>query len=403
MIGEECTLADEYVQGFVLDQFEDVSIKREEMANFGHPPPPPNTNPSSNTNCNNNNNNNNNNNEEEINQNSVQTIPPQFQRLPPMPLPIPSPMVIQSPPHHLLTPPEHDNYHHHSLHHHHHHHSVVKASSTNLIMYQNIPGTPPDTPPVSNSPSPQAGYMEHQPMYPHIQPVPKNPPYNDMIWQPMSDRRNRHEPLDLRPNCNGDSVAEIQNWNVMQQHTHTSVIASNGKRFLHTDYIHHRHQLIQNQASSPFGKPLVCNSGLISPASTSSRTNSVSGRSTSRNNLSNGNDCSLDDDTLVTLSVRDLNLRLKSYPREEVVKLKQKRRTLKNRGYAQNCRSKRVLQKTELEMNNRKLETEINTLQNKLRETMQELEIYKRRCEMFMVENSHRNRRSAVHTTNEYI
>ncbi|XP_065208405.1 transcription factor MafB-like isoform X2 [Planococcus citri] len=337
MIGEECTLADEYVQGFVLDQFEDVSIKREEMANFGHPPPPPNTNPSSNTNCNNNNNNNNNNNEEEINQNSVQTIPPQFQRLPPMPLPIPSPMVIQSPPHHLLTPPEHDNYHHHSLHHHHHHHSVVKASSTNLIMYQNIPGTPPDTPPVSNSPSPQAGYMEHQPMYPHIQPVPKNPPYNDMIWQPMSDRRNRHEPLDLRPNCNGDSVAEIQNWNVMQQHTHTSVIASN------------------------------------------------------------------DDDTLVTLSVRDLNLRLKSYPREEVVKLKQKRRTLKNRGYAQNCRSKRVLQKTELEMNNRKLETEINTLQNKLRETMQELEIYKRRCEMFMVENSHRNRRSAVHTTNEYI
>ncbi|XP_065212675.1 transcription factor MafB-like [Planococcus citri] len=332
MIGEESALADEYVQGFVLDQFEDVSIKRKEMTNFVHP-----VNSNTNNNSSNNNNaSNNNNNDEEINQNSVQTVPPQFQRLPPMPLPIASPMISQSPPHHLLTPPEHDNYHHHSLHHH-HHHSVVKSSSTNLIMYQNIPGTPPDTPPVSNSPSPQGGYMEHQPVYPHIQPGPKSGAYGDMIWQPMTDRRYRHEPLDLRPNCNGDSVTEIQNWNVMQQHTHTSVIASN------------------------------------------------------------------DDDTLVTLSVRDLNLRLKSYPRDEVVKLKQKRRTLKNRGYAQNCRSKRVLQKTELELNNRKLETEINSLQIKLRETMQELDIYKRRCEMFMVESSNRNRRTGVHTTNEYL
>lgn len=378
MIGEESTLADEYVQGFVLDQFDDVNIKREELANVANHPPPST----------------NNNNDEEINQNVVQPAPPQFQRLPPMPLPIASPMIIQSPPHHLLTPPEHENYHHHSLHHHHHHHQVVN-SSTKLIMYQNIPGTPPDTPPVSNSPSPQGGYMEHQPHYPHIQQVPKNVGYNEMLWQP--------KPLDLRPNCNGDNVAEIQNWNVMQQHT--SVIASNGKRFFHTDYIHHRQQLIQNQSSSPFGKPLVCNSGLISPASTSSRTNSVSGRSTSRNNMSNGNDCSIDDDTLVTLSVRDLNLRLKSYPRDEVVKLKQKRRTLKNRGYAQNCRSKRVLQKTELELNNRKLETEINTYKMKLQEALQELDMYKRRYEnIIMIESANRNsRRPGVHTTNEYL
>lgn len=395
MNGDESALADEYVQEFVLDQFEDMSmkrfedvaIKREVISNIGNPLST------------------NNNNEEEINQNSVaQTTPHQFQRLPSMPLSIPQSMIIHSPPHHLLTPPEHDNYHQPAMHHHHH---VVKTSS-NLIMYQNpphvphVPGTPPDTPPVSNSPSPQSSYMEHQPLYPHIQQGPKNLPYEGMIWQPLTDRRTKHEPLDLRPTGSNDSVAEIQNWNVMHQQ-HTSVIA-NGKR-IYTDFVQHHHrQLIQNQ-NPPF-KPLnVCNSGLISPASTSSRTNSIGGRSISRNTLNGGGDCPIDDDTLVTLSVRDLNLRLKSYPREEIVKLKQKRRTLKNRGYAQNCRSKRVMQRTELEMTNRKLESELNNLKMKVQEYRREAEMYKTRYNDLLanMENVNRSRRPGVHTTNEYL
>ena len=60
----------------------------------------------------------------------------------------------------------------------------------------------------------------------------------------------------------------------------------------------------------------------------------------------------IDDDTLMSLSVRDLNKRLHGYPRDIVSKLKQKRRTLKNRGYAQNCRSKRIQQRADLEQNN---------------------------------------------------
>lgn len=57
----------------------------------------------------------------------------------------------------------------------------------------------------------------------------------------------------------------------------------------------------------------------------------------------------IDDHSLIGLSVRELNKRLHGKPREIIQKLKQKRRTLKNRGYAQNCRTKRLHIKNEME------------------------------------------------------
>lgn len=71
----------------------------------------------------------------------------------------------------------------------------------------------------------------------------------------------------------------------------------------------------------------------------------------------------ISDDELIGLSVKDLNQLLKGQNKEQVLILKQRRRTLKNRGYAANCREKRLSQKDILENEKRDLEQEISRLQ----------------------------------------
>lgn len=99
---------------------------------------------------------------------------------------------------------------------------------------------------------------------------------------------------------------------------------------------------------------------------------------------------SLNEEDLVSLPVRELNQRLQGMPREVVSKLKQKRRTLKNRGYAQNCRQKRIRQKGELEKENMSLLEELDRLKKRLalmerqnRALVEERDKYKSKCEWY--------------------
>jgi hypothetical protein len=50
----------------------------------------------------------------------------------------------------------------------------------------------------------------------------------------------------------------------------------------------------------------------------------------------------IDDESLINLSVKELNRLLKSLTQEERLNIKRRRRLLKNRGYAANCRLARL-------------------------------------------------------------
>ncbi|KAJ8930508.1 hypothetical protein NQ314_016685 [Rhamnusium bicolor] len=155
----------------------------------------------------------------------------------------------------------------------------------------NDPGTPPDRP-HSSLPCSPPGIMD------------------EMLWFSQSMRADP-QPLDLRPMhyMGGEAEWERGGYNP------SGMILEASNR-------HNIHQRPQSACSA---------SSALSPR----LNNHNSGYSTC------SEDIGLNDDLLNSLSIKELNKRLHGCPREKIVKLKQIRRTIKNRIYAQTSRAKK--------------------------------------------------------------
>jgi uncharacterized small protein (DUF1192 family) len=259
---------------------------------------------------------------------------------------------------HQLFPSSHQQQHHVIM------QQIGKGEGALFSLTPSTPGTPPDTPP-TNSPHHCHGSLPPTPPFSNVASHMGHHEGGRMLdesacWLPPGIRYTGDgppEPLDLRGSTEGPLGME---WVRKPEYED------------HVDGSPPPHLILQ---------PMHHLGGRAMSLSPDSRCTSVSCGASIINSTGPG-DAILTDDQLMTLSVRELNKRLHGFPRSEIVRLKQKRRTLKNRGYAQNCRSKRLQQRHEQESQIRSLQTELQRTRLEYGRMRQERDHYKERCVM---------------------
>ncbi|XP_018319364.1 transcription factor MafB [Agrilus planipennis] len=261
------------------------------------------------------------------------------------------------------------------------------------MTFINDPSTPPDTPP-SQSPIPYNGHPGFM---------------DEVMWFPQNMRVDP-QPLDLRPNmpCMGNpvdwdrrdyapSVLSVENHPTLQiqnQHQRPQSCSSGGS--LVSQRRHSSNLTTSDYSSCESLTNRMQHASVISsdysPCSeipprghhlggATSEYGSCSDLVPSRkhhNSISSIEQSPFEekygllDKVLVKLSVKDLNKRVQHLPKDEINLIKQRRRTLKNRGYAQNCRHKRVQQRQDLEELNRSLKDDLRRIKTELSAIIQE-------------------------------
>lgn len=106
----------------------------------------------------------------------------------------------------------------------------------------------------------------------------------------------------------------------------------------------------------------------------------ISSEPSSPQNLQDYSELFTDED-LMKLSIRDLNRRLKKLPKAEAQKIRRRRRSLKNRGYATSCRLRRTALKESLEIQNQRLKAQLREAKESLSNAVKDRDMYKKKFE----------------------
>jgi len=197
---------------------------------------------------------------------------------------------------------------------------------------------------------------------------------NEIRWLPPQTLQNNPQPLDLPPPPIHHYSIINENIKREQQeyHLHNNVIINDDNfgvehhpsHFEHTMNSVSVHTLPHNNDS--IQSHSVSSSSSISPQTTQTEGNNVN------YNQCNGKEDLINDHLLMTLSIMDLNDRLYNCPRKEVIRLKQKRRTLKYRKYAQNYRSQKSQQCHNIDITNTK-KIQVRSGSTRARSTLKKL------------------------------
>lgn len=82
---------------------------------------------------------------------------------------------------------------------------------------------------------------------------------------------------------------------------------------------------------------------------------------------------------VATLPIRELNRRLKNRPQAEILQIRKRRRSLRNRNYATNCRRRRAALKESLLTENQQLRDQLREANETLSKALKEKDSYKRK------------------------
>ena len=110
-----------------------------------------------------------------------------------------------------------------------------------------------------------------------------------------------------------------------------------------------------------------------------------------------GKNINLTDEVLVRMPVKELNSVLRGFSDDEIHRIKQRRRTLKNRGYNKDCRKRRVRQKEDLEVERQELREKLQQLARENDNLKRERDEIREKCELLQKVLTNRTKTVALH------